>query len=75
MTLHEFIKFDGNYTMKWEEAAELNADLAKKSASDIPIENRQKVMSYLTVSLNMNSVDWHIQKDLDNLLFELQVLS
>jgi ethanolamine utilization microcompartment shell protein EutS len=72
MNLEEFIKLEEEHDISPDDAQSLNKDLATKSISDIPEGHRARVEGYLTVALNMNSVEHDIRASLDSLLSDLQ---
>jgi hypothetical protein len=80
MTLEKFFELDEINSFSFEDALTLNQNLSEKRAFDIPLEHREKLMSYLLIALNMNSVnmnsiDLNVRKSLGNLLSELQELA
>jgi hypothetical protein len=54
MNLEQFLDLKSNISP--EDAQSLNNDLAKRSAIEIPVSHRTKVLDYLIDALNMNSV-------------------
>lgn len=75
MKLDQFLRDDEEHTISSEAAAILNADLATKYASEIPIAYRERVLSYLNAALIMHSVEHTIRPKLECLASELQELS
>ena len=67
-----FLFLSGEHAISPDEVKSLNNSLAKISAKDIQIKHKAKVVDYLTIALNMNSVEREIRPALELLLSELQ---
>lgn len=55
-----------------QQAAALNSELATTPSSDLSVEQGRQVADYLTVALNINSVDPMVTTKLEALLSALQ---
>lgn len=55
-----------------QQAAALNSELATTPSSDLSVEQGRQVADYLTVALNINSVDPILTAELEALLSGLQ---
>lgn len=55
-----------------EQAAAFNSKLATTPSSDLSVEQGRQVADYLTVALNINSVDPILTTELEGLLSALQ---
>ena len=72
MTLDQFRSLPETHDISPDEAQSLNLSLAKASVDDIPEEQRDMVLDYLVVALNMHSVDPRIASSLDDLRADLE---
>lgn len=72
MNLVKLLSLDPEHTLTADECQLLNHDLSLKSFTDIPVNARNQIEDYLTMALNMNSVEGNIKSKLDDLLVQLQ---
>ncbi len=72
MTLDQFLSLPETHDISADEAQILNLSLSKASVEDIPEPQRDVVLDYLTVALNMNSIDAEIVANLDALRTDLE---
>jgi hypothetical protein len=72
MNLSEFLALEGEFHITPEEAQKLNESLSRISADSLLETDKSRVLDYLIVALNMNSVDRLQKHSLDKLVLSLQ---
>lgn len=72
MTLEQFLSLGETHIISSDEAESLNYSLSTVFVEDIPEQQRQRVLDYLVVALNMNSVDPQIAPNLDRLRLSIE---
>lgn len=72
MNIEQFVSMDNDETMSSQQANQLNTELSKLSAKDLPASYHGAIIDYLVTALNINSVDQELVGALDSLLESLQ---
>jgi len=72
VTLNQFLSLGDTHSISSDEAESLNYSLSTVSIEDIPEQKRRRVLDYLVVALNMNSVDPRIKPNLDRLRLSIE---
>lgn len=73
MNLIEYLALDEMHTVLPEQSRSLIADLANRPSSDTPMSDRARVADYLTMALNMQSIEHDLVPAIERLLQDLQL--
>lgn len=72
--ISDFLALEGKFNIHARDAQQLNHNLSRISANDVPNEKVSHVLDYLIAALNVESVDPNIKVQIEKLTSDLQAI-